>query len=67
MSKVVYAGSMYKIYGEDLKTFDKLPEQVYSVRYSKNTGFFLEQHAPIEIKEDKIYGVHMSKVRKVFH
>lgn len=67
MSKVICTGSMYQIYGEDLKIFNKLPTQVYSVRFSENTGFFLKQHDPIEIKEDKIYGVHMSKVRKVIN
>jgi len=63
--KAISTGNTYSIYDDSLKTYDALPSQVYSVRFSKMTGFFLEKHADIEISEDKIYGVHMSKVEKV--
>lgn len=63
--KIINSGSRYEIYGDDLKTLDKLPAQFYSVEFHKMMGFFLDKHADIEIKESKIYGVHMSKVKKV--
>lgn len=63
--KTISTGNTYRIYDDSLKTYDSLPAQVYSVRCSKMAGFFLEKHADIEISEDKIYGVHISKVEKV--
>lgn len=63
--KAISTGNTYSIYDDSLKTYDALPAQVYSVRFSKMTGFFLEKHADIEISEDKIYGVHLNKVEKV--
>lgn len=62
---VVSTGTIYRIYGEDLVTYGQLPAQAYSVRFSKMSGFYLEKHADLEIKEDKIYGVHPQKVDKV--
>ena len=63
--KVINAGNRYEIYEDDLETFNKLPAQFYSVKFSKMVGFYLQKHAPIEIKEKKIYGTHVSKVKKV--
>lgn len=63
--KVVSQGNVYTIYSDALKTYDKLPAQVYNVRFSKQSGFYLEMSAPLEIKESKIYGVHMDKCEKV--
>lgn len=65
--KVINSGNRYEIYQDDLQTFDKLPAQFYSVKFSKMVGFYLQKHAGIEIKENKIYGVHMSKVNKVLN
>lgn len=63
--KVVAHNSIYEIYGDSLKTYEGLPPQVYNVRFSKQSGFYLEAMAPLEIKEQKIYGVHESKCQKV--
>ena len=63
--KVIKIDNTYRTYGDDLKTFDKLPAQVYTVCFSKNSGFYLERHSDIEIKESKIYGIHNEKVNKV--
>lgn len=63
--KVIKIDNTYRTYGDDLKTFDKLPAQVYTVCFSKNSGFYLDRHSDIEIKESKIYGVHDEKVDKV--
>lgn len=64
--KIVNTGSMYKIYGEDLKTFNELPVGTYRVCFNKMVGYFLESTSNIVIKE-KIYGVHESKVTKIMN
>lgn len=63
--KIIEMGTNYQIYGEDLIVLEKLPVQTYRVGFNKMTGFFLEKQHDMEIKEDKIYGVHEKKVDKV--
>lgn len=65
--KVINTGNRYEIYQDDLQTFDELPAQFYTVRFNKMSGFSLQKYSGLEIKEDKIYGVHMSKVNKVLN
>lgn len=63
--KVVAQDNIYEIYGDSLKTYEGLPPQVYNVRFTKQSGFYLEKAAPLEIKEQKVYGVHEAKCQKV--
>lgn len=63
--RVISSGNTYEVFDDSLKTYDKFPVQTYVVRFSKFKGFYLEKYMDIEIKEDKIYGVHMEKVEKV--
>lgn len=63
--KIIETGTTYKIYGEDLVVLDNLPAQTYKVGFGQFTGFFLEKQHDLEIKEDKIYGVHEEKANKV--
>ncbi len=63
--KAISQGDIFTIYSDSLKTYDQLPAQVYNVQFSKQSGFFLEVAAPLEIKETKIYGVHDAKCNKV--
>ncbi|MFR4778993.1 MAG: hypothetical protein ACLUAG_01530 [Lachnospiraceae bacterium] len=44
MSKIISTGSTFRIYGDDLVTHNQLPAQIYSIRCSKMTGFYLEKH-----------------------
>ena len=62
--KVIKTGSMYRTYGDDLETFEKLPAKVFNLRFNKMSGFYMEHRSDFEIKE-KIYGVHYEKVDKV--
>ena len=62
--KAICIGTRYEIYSDTLKTYDQLPAQVYSVCFDEMTGFYLNKHTDIEIKE-KVYGVHTEKVEKV--
>lgn len=37
---VVNAGSRFQIYGEDVKTYKRLPIMSFEVSFNKMTGFF---------------------------
>lgn len=62
---IVNAGTRYQIYGEELRTFTKLPIGSYEVNFNKMTGFFLTSRADLLTKEEKIYGDAPAKVAKV--
>ena len=62
---VVNAGSKFQIFGEDLKTFHKLPVGSYEVCFNKMSGFYLVSHNDLSVNEDKIYGNHKQKVEKI--
>lgn len=64
--KIVNTGNVYRIYTDDLKTYDKLPANTYLVNFNQMSGFYLETYPNIEVTE-KIYGVHDSKVAKIIN
>lgn len=65
--KIVEMGTTYKVYGEDLIVLENLPVATYKIGFGQFTGFFLEKQNDLEVKEEKIYGVHEKKVEKVLH
>lgn len=65
--RAISQGDIFTIYSDALKTYEQLPAQVYNVRFSKQSGFFLEVSTALEIKESKIYGVHDAKCQKVLN
>lgn len=64
--KIVNTGNLYRIYSDDLKTYEQLPAGTYTVNFSQMSGFYLESYPNIEVTE-KIYGVHESKVAKILN
>lgn len=62
--KVVQSGSQYRIYSNDLKTYDQFPVGTYTIRFSDMTGFYLVPHDNLAVQE-KIYGPHLKKAQKV--
>ena len=62
---VVHSGSTFQIYGDDVKTYDKLPLGTYDVCFSKLSGFYLTSHSELVVNEEKIYGSTPVKVDKV--
>ena len=64
--KVIGTGNTYRIYDNELKTYDKLPSLIFDVRFSQMSGFYLEKHNDVEVNEEKVYGVHNEKIEKVF-
>ncbi|MCD8039369.1 MAG: ATP-binding protein [Lachnospiraceae bacterium] len=63
--KAIKIGNRVEIYNDMVRTFDELPPKAYIVRFAKLSGFYLEEYAEIELKEEKIYGGQPEKVRKV--
>ena len=64
--KIVCTGNTYRIYGDDLKTYDKLPVGTYEVCFHPMQGFWLEKKDDIVLTE-KIYGVHEAKAEKILN
>lgn len=63
--KAIKIGTKVEIYNDTVMTYNELPSRAYIVRFEKMTGFYLDEYADIQVKEDKIYGEHMKKVQKV--
>lgn len=62
--RVIRIGGKYSIASGEVETYDLLPVQTYVAMYNDREGFYLTEHPNIEVQE-KVYGVHESKVRKV--
>lgn len=63
--KAIKIGTKVEIYNDTVTTYNKLPAKTYIIRFEKMLGFYLDEYADIEVKEDKVYGEHMQKVEKV--
>ena len=64
---IVNAGSRYQIYGEDVKTYKRLPLMSFEICFNKMAGFYLSSRSDLAINEEKIYGNHEVKVNKVLN
>lgn len=64
---IVKVGDTLQVFGEGLQTFRTLPTGTYEVSFNPMKGFALTERPALEIKEDKIYGVHGVKVEKVLN
>jgi hypothetical protein len=62
---VVHSGDQFQIYGNALKTYDKLPLGTYEVHFHKMMGFYLTSHSDLVVNEEKVYGSSPAKVDKV--
>ena len=62
---VVHSGDQFQIYGDALKTYEKLPLGTYEINFHKMMGFFLTAHSELVVNEEKIYGSSPMKVEKV--
>lgn len=62
--KAISIGTRYEIHDDSLKSYDALPAKTYTVRFAQMSGFYLEEHTDLTVKE-KVYGVHMEKANKV--
>lgn len=62
---IVHSGSTYQVYGDALQTYKELPVGTYEIGFHKMMGFFLKDHADLDVKEEKVYGSSPVKVEKV--
>lgn len=63
--KIVGTGKTYRIYGDDLKTYNELPAATYKIEFHPMMGFYLTLATNFEATEDKVYGAHEEKITKV--
>ena len=63
---IVNSGEKFMVYGESVKTYKKLPANTYTVCFSPMSGFYLELHSDLAVKE-KVYGTYHKKVTKVLN
>ncbi len=67
MKAINLGDNTYDIFSDAMRVYEKLPAQVYVVRFSDKRGFFLEKYNDMDIKEPRIYGIHEEKVNKVLN
>lgn len=65
MKAINLGDNTYSIFSDAMRVYEKLPAQVYVVRFSETRGFFLEKYNDMNIKESRVYGIHEEKVNKV--
>lgn len=63
--KIIKTGTTYRVYDESLVVLDHLENCTYKIHFNKMTGFYLEKKPNLEIKEQKVYGIHEKKADKV--
>lgn len=63
--KAINTGNTFQLYDNSVRTYDELPAGTYTVCFSEMKGFYLSMIGNFEVAE-KIYGVHINKVEKVF-
>lgn len=63
--KIVGVLDSFRVYNDDLKVFDKLPVNAYTLEYDSRSGHYLKvtNHSTVG---EKIYGPHKQKVDKIF-
>ena len=62
--KIIRTADTYRIYSNDIKTYDKLPAKTFNIRFAMQQGFFLVEIPNIKVNE-KVYGIHQQKLKKV--
>lgn len=62
---VVAVGENYRLFGDSVTTHDILPAYTYTVEFSDLTGYSLKRTEPLAAGEEKIYGNHGDRVRRI--
>lgn len=62
---VVAVGETYRLFGDSVTTHDNLPAHTYTVEFSELTGYSLRRTEPLAAGEEKIYGNHGDRVRRI--
>ena len=62
---VVAVGETYRLFGDSVTTHDSLPAHTYTVEFSQFTGYSLRRTEPLDAGEEKVYGNHEERVRRI--
>lgn len=62
--KVIKTNNTLHLYRDDVETYDSIPVGTYTICFAKNVGFYLTTRNDMVVDE-KIYGCHPEKARKV--
>lgn len=62
---VVAVGETYRLFGDSVTTYDNLPAHTYTVEFSEITGYSLKRTEPLASGEEKVYGNHGDRVRRI--
>ena len=62
---VIMCGNDARIYGDDVRTYKRLPAGTYDVCFGERIGYWLSRREDLAPNEQKIYGDTIYKVEKV--
>ena len=62
---IVNSGNRFQVYGEEVQTYKNLPTMTYSVGYHQMRGFWLISRPDLGVNENKVYGNHERRIKKV--
>lgn len=62
---VVAVGETYRLFGDSVTTHDALPAYTYTVEFNDLTGYSLKRAEPLTSGEEKVYGNHGDRVRRI--
>ena len=65
--KVIGNGTMYRIFGDDMETYESIPKGTYRVNFNPMAGYSLERLTDLKAKEENVYGTHHDKLKKVIN
>ena len=62
--KVIKTNNTIHLYRDDVETYYRIPVGTYTICFAKNVGFYLTTRNDMAV-EEKVYGCHPEKARKV--
>lgn len=64
-STIVVSNGQFRLYGDSVQTFDRLPVATYVIEFSKLTGYSLREVAPLTQGDEVVYGSHPQRVDRI--
>ncbi|MFG1857448.1 AAA family ATPase [Actinomadura geliboluensis] len=64
-SAIVASSGQFRLYGNSVETFDRLPVATYAINFSQMTGYSLRQIEPLAPGRETVYGTHAERVRRI--
>jgi hypothetical protein len=64
-STIVSSGGAFRLYGDAVQTYEKLPVATYAIAFSELSGYTLHRVEPLTSRKEAIYGNHAERVRRI--